>query len=171
MNEHPSSERRVSRRRLLQSAAVTGAALGCLSARARGEDNGPLKGRIKQSVAFWCFNSAGDRWDVDKTCQVAKDLGCKSVELVGPDQWAVLKKHGLVCAIAPNGMPGAPFMRGFNNTDYHEEVISRTKKALDGCAEAGFPAVIAFTGYHFRSAMDPTRPVLSRDATRKNTDK
>jgi hydroxypyruvate isomerase len=168
MNEHPSSGRRVTRRRLLQSAAVTGAALAGLSAGARGEDRAPLKGRIKQSVAFWCFNSAGDRWDVDKTCQVAKDLGCKSVELIGPDQWGVLKKHGLVCAIAPNGMPGAPFMRGFNNTGYHEEVIARTKKAIDGCAEAGFPAVIAFTGYHFRDAMDSKSPMITRDEGEKN---
>src|SRR5262249_58015098 len=104
-------------------------------------------GRIKQSVAFWCFNAAGDKWDVDKTCQVAKDLGCQSVELVDPGQWGVLKKYGLICAMEPNGIPGAPFMKGFNNPRYHEEVIARTTKAIDACADAGFPNVIAFSGY------------------------
>src|SRR5205085_239910 len=85
---------------------------------------------------------------VEKTCEVARSLGCRSVELVGPEGWPALKKHGLTCAIAPNGMPGAPFMKGFNNPRYHDEVITRTQKEIDGCAEAGFPAVIAFTVYH-----------------------
>jgi len=80
-------------------------------------------GRIKHSVVFWCFNVAGDKWDIDQTCQIAKGLGCQSVEICGPETWGVLKKHGLTCAIAPNGMPGAPFMRGFNNPRYHDEVL------------------------------------------------
>jgi hydroxypyruvate isomerase len=120
-------------------------------------------GRIKQSVCFWCFNAAGDKWDIEKTCQVARELGCPSVELVDPAQWPVLKKHGLICAMALNGMPGAPFMKGLNNPRYHEEVITRTKKAIDACAEASFPNVIAFTGYKWKDADDPKSGEISRD--------
>ena len=65
-----------------------------------------MKGRIKQSIVFWCYNGYGDKWDMDTACQVARELGCVSVELTGPDQWGPLKKHGLICAIAGNGMPG-----------------------------------------------------------------
>src|SRR5262249_15903878 len=120
-------------------------------------------GRIKQSVAFWCFNAAGDRWDVDKTCQVAKELGCQSVELVDPGQWGVLKKYGLVCAMAPNGMPGAPFVKGLKKPRYDEEVIARTTKAIDACADAGFPNVIAFSGYKWKDADDPKSGEIRRD--------
>ena len=52
-------------------------------------------------------------------------------------------------------MPGPPFVKGFNNPRYHEEVISRTKKMIDACAAAKVPTVIAFTGYKYRDAEDP----------------
>lgn len=119
-------------------------------------------GRIRQSVVFWCFNTAGERWNLERTCQVARDLGCVSVEIVPPEDWPTLRKYGLTCAIAPNGMPGAPFMRGFNNPKFHEEVIDRTKKAIDACAEARVPSVIAFSGYKWRNPDDPTSGEISR---------
>ena len=87
--------------------------------------------------------------------------GTKSVELVGPEHWPTLKKHGLTCAIAPNGMPGAPFVKGFNNPIYHEEVIARMTEMIDACAEAGVPSIIAFTGYKFRDADDPKSGEIS----------
>jgi hydroxypyruvate isomerase len=113
-----------------------------------------VNGRIKQSIAFWCFNLAGDHWDIEKTCSVAVKLGCKSVELVDKEHWGVLKRHGLTCAMAPNGMPGAFFMRGFNNPAYHAELIAKTKTAIEDAAAAGFPNVIAFTGYKYHDADD-----------------
>jgi sugar phosphate isomerase/epimerase len=123
----------------------------------------PMKGRIKQSLVQWCYSMTGDQWDIEKLCQVAKDLGCKSIELAAPDTWPTLKKHGLVCALAPNGMPGAPFMKGFNNPAYQPEVIARTTEMIDACATAGFPAVIAFTGYKYRDAEDPKSGEISLD--------
>ena len=54
-----------------------------------------LQGNIKHSVVFWCFNIAGEKWDIDKTCSVAKSLGCKSVEICGPAEWPTVKKYGL----------------------------------------------------------------------------
>src|SRR5207248_5494336 len=68
--------------------------------------------------------------------------------------------------IAPNGMPGAPYMKGFNNPRYHEEVIARTKKMIDACADAGCPSVIAFTGYRWRDADDPRSGAMGRDEGR-----
>ena len=119
------------------------------------------KGRIKHSLVHWCYSLAGDQWDIDKLCQVAVQLGCTSIELAPPETWPTLKKYGLTNAIAFNGMPGAPFMKGFNNPRYHEEVIARTGETIDACAAAGFPAVIAFTGYKWRDADDPTSGEIS----------
>jgi len=161
----------VSRRQMmrhgLSAAAVTALAPAVVDAADRAADRASnskqaeVKGRIKQSIVFWCFNVAGEKWNIERTCQVASQLGCRSVELVKPSDWKVLKKHGLVCAIAPNGMPGAPFMRGFNNPRYHKEVIARTTAAIDACADAGFSSVIAFTGYKWRDAADPNSGEIS----------
>jgi hydroxypyruvate isomerase len=158
----------LTRRHLLHGAAALGvaAALRPLAEAAdeqRAEGRAVTNGRIKQSIVFWCFNTAGEKWDVEKTCQVAKELGCLSVEIVPPADWPTLKKYGLTCAIAPNGMPGAPFMKGFNNPRYHEEVITRTKETIDACAEAGVPSVIGFTGYKWHDADDPKSGEISRD--------
>jgi hydroxypyruvate isomerase len=152
-------ERIVTRRDAFRTAtAVT--VLSGLSPSSRAAD---AAGRFPQSIAFWCFNSAGEKWDIDTTCRVANELRCKSVELAAPEDWAVLKKYGLVCAIALNGMPGAPFVRGFNNPRYHDEVITSTKQMIDACAAAGFPNVIAFTGYKWRDAEDPKSGEIPRD--------
>jgi sugar phosphate isomerase/epimerase len=155
------------RRRLMAAAGAAAAGLAVPHAAAA---DGPAasRGRIKQSVVYWCFNVAGDKWDIEKTCEVARSLGCKSVELVPPADWPVLKKHGLVCALAPNGMPGAPFMKGLNNPRYQDEVITRTKASIDACAEAGFPAVIAFTGYKYRDADDPKSGEIPADEAAAN---
>ncbi len=121
------------------------------------------KGRIKQSIAYWCFNSAGDCWDLEKTCAVAKQLGCPALELVDPADWPTLKSHGLVSALSFNGMPGVPFEKGFNNKRYHEELIAHTRQAIDDNAAAGFPNVLVFTGYKWQDAEDPTSGEISRE--------
>jgi hydroxypyruvate isomerase len=120
-----------------------------------------LKGRIRHSVVFWCFNAGGDKWTIDQTCAHARSLGCKSVEICGPETWDTLKKHGLVCAIAPNGMPGAPFMKGLNNPAYQDEVIAVTSRMIDDCSAAKVPSVISFTGYKWKRAEDPASGEIS----------
>ncbi|MFO1000798.1 MAG: TIM barrel protein [Planctomycetaceae bacterium] len=120
-----------------------------------------MKGNIRHSVVFWCFNIAGDMWDIEKTCEIAKSLGCESVEICGPAEFPTIKKHGMTCALAANGMPGAPFMKGLNNLAYHEQVIDVTTKMIDECAKYGMPSVIAFTGYKWRDAEDPSSGEIS----------
>jgi hydroxypyruvate isomerase len=112
-------------------------------------------GRIRQSLTFWCLNGTEWNWDIDRICTTAKGLGCQSVELVPPALWPTLRKHGLECALAGNGMPDPPFKKGLNNPRYHEEVIGRTKRAIDEAADFGVPNVIAFTGFKWRDSDDP----------------
>jgi sugar phosphate isomerase/epimerase len=162
-NQESSSISRRQALGLTVPAALLGAStLAGLASRAQSAE-GPAvrKGRINQSVVFWCFNVAGEEWSLEKTCEVTKELGGKSVELVDPADWKTLDKHGLTCAIAPNGMPGAPFIKGCNNTAYHDEVIERTKKNMDACADANVANIIAFNGYKFRDAEDPNSGEIS----------
>ena len=154
----------LSRRDLLQVTVAAGAVASIASLPSStliaAEEN-TMKGNIKHSVVFWCFNVAGEKWDIDKTCEIAKSLGCQSVEICGPAEWPTIKKHGLTCAIASNGMPGAPFMKGLNNPAYQNQVIEVTSKMIDDCAAAGVPNVIAFTGYKWKDAEDPTSGEIS----------
>ncbi len=133
---------RISRRRLLQGAAGVLAAgtAGYLSRSAAQEKKPALKGRINHSICQWCFEK---HWDLEKMCQVAGQLGCKSIELVAPKDWPTLKKHGLTCAIAVSHW----FDKGMNNPKYHEMCIAKMREAVDASAEFGCPNVITFTGF------------------------
>ncbi|MCP5117822.1 MAG: sugar phosphate isomerase/epimerase, partial [bacterium] len=159
---HDQGETAISRRAL---AGIVGAA--ALGACAKGQPK--RKGRIKQSVVVWCWNATEWGWPVEKICQVAKELGCVSVELAEPEDWPTIKKHGLTCAISPNGMPDPPFLKGVNNPRYHEQVIESTKKAIERCAEFGVPNVIAFNGYKWRDAEDPSSGEISLEEGAANS--
>lgn len=155
-------------RRGVLSAAVAGAASGVLPgavARAEGSRSG---GNTNQSIAYWCFNTVG--WDVRKTAEAALELGCPSVELVDPSEWNLLAERNLKCAIALNGIEGAPFIHGLNNLAYHDEVITGTKRMIDACGESKglCTRVIAFTGYKYRVAEDPESGEISLDEGAEN---
>jgi sugar phosphate isomerase/epimerase len=159
----PQIGRRDVLRGTVAAAAVSALPAFCTAAVPSAEKGVALRGRIRQSIVFWCFNSAGEKWDLDHTCQVAKSLGCVSVELVPPADWSTLKRYGLTCAIATNGMPGAAFKKGFNNPRYRDELMARTRETIDACAQAGVPSVIGFVGYKWKDADDPTSGAISAE--------
>jgi hydroxypyruvate isomerase len=140
MSSNMNASPRITRRRVLQGAAHLAAAgtLGTLAARA---DEPVVKNkRVQQSIVQWCFQK---HWNIEQMCQQAKRLGCLSVELVDPKDWPVLKKHGLVCAIAASH----GFEKGMNNPKYQDMCIEKMRAAIDACAAAGYPSVITFTGF------------------------
>lgn len=134
----------MSRRKLIQrvaGAAVTTAIVAPrLGAAAEG---GALykaaNNRINQSVVHWCFKPMS----VEELAVEAARMGCKSVELIGPEHWPTLKKHGLICAIS--GSHG--FAKGFAHREEHEQCIASLRKSIDATAEAGWPSVITFSGF------------------------
>jgi hydroxypyruvate isomerase len=154
-----------SRRNLLKTAVAASAvaAANTISPAGAEEPKAMRKGRVNQSIVFWCFNARGEKWSAEKVCEVAKELECKSVEVIGPEHWPTLKKHGLTCAIAPNGMPGMPFMRGFNNPKFHDELHDRMSKVIDQCADAKVPNVIAFVGYKWLDPDDPKSGAITTE--------
>lgn len=100
----------------------------------------PIKNnRINQSVVQWCFRPMS----VEDLAANAARLGLKSVELIGPENWAILKKHNLICAIS--GSHG--FAKGFAHKEEHEECLDKLRKSIDATSEAGFPSVITFSGF------------------------
>ena len=125
-------------------------------------------GRIRQAVVAWPYMLFGDKWDLGGVCRAARDLGCPAIDLVGPDDWPTLESAGLTCAVALNGMPAPPYMKGLNNPRYHEEVLARTRRRIEECAQAKVPSVIAFTGYKWRDAENPKSGEIPRDEATAN---
>ncbi|MCU0871377.1 MAG: TIM barrel protein [Pirellulaceae bacterium] len=131
----------VNRRQLLQIAS--GAAAGACALAAADPvraEKAVTKGRVKHSIVQWCF---ADYWNLEQLCQIANQLGCQSIELIGPEHWPTLKKHGLTCAISPSHL----FVQGMNNPRYQDGCIEMLKQRIDQCAEAGVKTAITFTGY------------------------
>jgi sugar phosphate isomerase/epimerase len=129
----------------------------------------PVKGRIKQSLAYWCLNATHCQWDIHRVCRTARELGCAAVELAPVEDWPTVREYGLEMPLSHNGMADPVFAKGLNNPRYQEEVIVTTKKMMDLCSEHGVPNVIAFTGYQWRDADDPASGVIPRDEGAANT--
>ena len=84
---------------------VTGAAL-------RAEEKPDIKGRIKQSVCKWCYG----KLPLEKLAEEVKKIGYRSVELLLPGEFEVVKKAGLTCGI----LGGASISEGLNRKENHE---------------------------------------------------
>jgi hydroxypyruvate isomerase len=136
---------------LVTSAATAAAAPSVLQAGQPGASAAaaasPLKGRIKQSVCQWCFGGM----PLEELCKNAKEIGLQSVELLGPDQWATVQKHGLTCAVGGT-VKSNPIHSGFNRTEHHDAIIKDLEAVLPKCKAAGVPAQIVFSGN--RNGMD-----------------
>jgi len=101
----------------------------------------PLKGRIKQSVSKWCFGKIP--WA--EFCPAILAMGIKGVDLVGPGDFATLKKYGLVATMISVG-GGMSIAKGFNRKENHEMCLAALRKAIEAAAENWYPNVICFSG-------------------------
>lgn len=99
-----------------------------------------MKSRVKHSIAHWCFSPY---WNLEKTCRIAKQLGCGSVELLDPKDFPTLLKHGLECALTNSHL----FVQGMNNPRYQDACVEMVKQRIDACAAVGFKTVITFPGF------------------------
>lgn len=99
-----------------------------------------LKGKINHSVCRWCYNDI----PFEDLCKAAKDIGIPSIELVGPEEWPILKKYGLTSAL-PWGA-GMGIEKGFNNPDLHAELIKSYEEMIPKVAAAGYTQIICFSG-------------------------
>ncbi len=121
--------RRLSRRQaiLTGAAATTALAVPGLTATVQAQESAGLKGNINHSVSRWCYGN----FSLDELCVACKRIGIKSVELLKPNEWATVKKHGLTCAMTSVGMGIA---KGFNRVENHDRAGGRTGA---GCAGRG----------------------------------
>ncbi len=109
-------------------------------------------GRVNQSVCLWCYRRFLKKsgMSLDAFTAACAEMGLKSIELVKPDQWPVLRKHGLICAMTPSH----GIAKGINRLENHEECLGKVRNSIDATAAAGFPNVITLSGN--REGMDDT---------------
>jgi hydroxypyruvate isomerase len=100
-------------------------------------------GRLKQSVTAGVFK--GSNMTLDEMCQEAARLGIYGFDLIGPKDWPVLKKHGLVPTMTPNPW-GGTISDALNRKENHDRIRGTLTEAIDLAAEAGCPNVITFSG-------------------------
>ena len=84
----------------------------------------------------------GPRWDVETLARYASRLGCVALELVDPEHWDTLRRHGLICAATRSHS----FVRGMNNPRHWPECHDKLRTAIEATLAAGFPNVMTFTG-------------------------
>ena len=137
----------VNRRNALKNIIAGTAAIGVSSgfsalAMDKPETDQPLKlkGNINHAVCRWCFSS----FDVETLCIEAKKIGIKGIDLVGPQDWPTLKKHGLESTMC-NGAE-INLVDGFNDEKFHEKLIQNYTAMIPLVAEAGYKNLICFSG-------------------------
>ena len=99
-----------------------------------------MKGNINHSVCRWCYSDIA----LDALCEGAKAIGIKSIEILAPNDWVVLQKHGLTCALGT--VTNASIANGFNYTKNHQSLYQPYIDLIDKAADNGIPNIIVFSG-------------------------
>lgn len=140
---------RISRRSALKTLATTAAAVASgsvLTPSTTAQETGPvkLKGRIRHAACRWCYQDI----PLEELCRAGKEMGLEGIDLVGPNEFPVLKKYGLVCSMVSNptidGLGG--ITRAWNRVEHHDKLVQAYEQRIRETAEAGFERLICFSG-------------------------
>lgn len=128
----------ISRRAWLGAAGAAAAALPALAA--SGAAPAARRNRIHQSAARWCYAKI----PLDDLCRAGAALGLAGIDLLGPDEWDVPRRHGLICTM---GYAGAnDIYNGLNRPENLPAIESAFAKNLPLAEKSGVPNVICFSG-------------------------
>ena len=119
-----------------------------------------MKGKINHSVCKWCYSQI----PLEKFAKNVKSMGIKGIDLIGPKQWTVLKKHGLISSMC-NGAE-ISLTEGWNDKQYHDTLVYSYLKHIDMVAAAGYTNLICFSGNR-RAIDDETGMVNCEEGLKK----
>ena len=100
---------------------------------------------VRHSACRWCYSKI----PLDRLAEEGRRIGLESIELLEPDEWPVVQRHGLTCAMA---MGVTKITEGLNRPEHHETMVPGMVERIKACADAGIPNVICFSGS--RGGMD-----------------
>jgi hydroxypyruvate isomerase len=124
----------MTRRTALQTAG--GVALTAASSFGKTAGNA---GRIKQSVARWCYSKIS----LDDLAKAGADMGLSGIDLINHDEWPTARKYGLVPAMTPGA---GTIPNGWNRTENHDTLEKEMRENIERAAAAKVPNVITFSG-------------------------
>jgi hydroxypyruvate isomerase len=133
------------RRNLLKGLALTGAALGSnvalsFATSAAESKSLSLKGHIKHSVARWTYGDLS----IEELCKVVNTIGFSAIDLVGPQDWPMLKRYGIDSSMC-NGAE-INLVDGWIHPQFHDELVERYTQHIDLVAAAGYTNLVCFSG-------------------------
>ena len=99
----------------------------------------PLKGRLKQSVARWCYS----KMSLDDLARESARIGLKGIDLIDYKEWPAVQKYGLVPAMTPGA---GTIADGFNRKENHDRLVREMEENITRAAAAHVPNVITFSG-------------------------
>jgi len=99
------------------------------------------KGRIKQSVMRTNFDP---KMPFEDMCREAAKRGVVGMDLIGPQDWPILRKYGLMPTMA--GAGGVGFPDGLIHKELHDKLEQSVRASLDECAAGGCPNMITVGG-------------------------
>lgn len=112
----------------------------------------PEAGRLKQSVARWCFGSI----PIDTLCAALQDMGVTGMDLVGPAEWDTCKRYGITPCMVQGAGSFAPAVEGsgrrfgtavgWNKRANHAQLIATGRTNIEAAAAAGLTNVIGLFG-------------------------
>jgi hydroxypyruvate isomerase len=123
----------MTRRSALKIAAATALAAELKTASAQ------QKGRIKQSVARWCYKEMS----LDDLCRNGAEMGLSGIDLIKPEDWPTAKKYSLVPSMVYSA---ATISDGWNRKESHDRLEKEAQAGIQRAAEAKLPNVITFSG-------------------------
>ena len=123
----------MTRRSVLGAGAVSLLAAGMTQAQTQ------PKGRLKQSVARWCYQKIS----LDDLCRNGAEMGLAGIDLVKPDEWPTVRKYGLVPSMVYSA---ATIPDGWNRKESHDRLEKEMIEGVKRAAAAKLPNVITFSG-------------------------
>jgi hydroxypyruvate isomerase len=143
----------LNRRELLKRAALSSMALATLPAGSTlaqslpdGQNPFMAKGNIRHSVAQWTYAFL----TLEELCQVVNEIGFSAIDLIGPEQWGILKANNIDCSMC-NGAE-ISLTEGWNRREFHGQLIQNYTSHIELMAQAGYRNLICFSGN--REGMD-----------------
>jgi len=99
------------------------------------------KGRLKQSVSYWCYQKY---FKLPEFARIVADMGLTAIDLLQPDGWETVRQYRLVCSMGY--AEAAKIPDGLNNKANHDAIVKGLEKAIPLAEKSGVPNVIAFFG-------------------------
>jgi hydroxypyruvate isomerase len=108
---------------------------------ALGVEKAVKKGRLKQSVSYWCYQKD---FKLPEFARVVADMGLTAIDLLQPGEWEVVRQYGLICSLGYADAAKIP--DGLNDKANHDAIVKGLEKAIPLAEKMGVPNLIAFFG-------------------------